>query len=148
MWKNEGIPAPLLSTLLQVRKEHKMLYATAQRFIHVDALFRQITFSVRECSCWFGRWNWVRLYDGYEYENSNVMKLAPMQGIYAFIQTNKIRKLYDTFEMIEKMKKTEYIDDAEILEKQGHTTNIINTTEQPKKVGIFGRIRGEKGKTA
>lgn len=143
-WKNEGVPAPLLSTLLQVRKENKMLYATAQRFGHVDALFRQITFTVRECSCWYERWNWVSIFDGYDYENSNAMKMAVEQERYSFIQSNFVRSLYDTKELIEKMKKEEYLPDSEILEKQGSTTNIISILAngeegKKKKPGLFGK---------
>ncbi len=136
-WEKEGIPAPLLSMLLQVRKERKMIYATAQRFNHVDALIRQITFSVRECKCWFGRWNWIRVFDAFEYENSNVMKPAICLDLYSFIQTNKIRKLYDTFEMIEKMKKEDYMTDKEILERQGTTNSIIVAAPQEKKKQKF-----------
>jgi hypothetical protein len=134
-WKKEGIPAPLLSTLLQVRKQNKMLYATAQRFIHVDALMRQITFTVRDCECWRGRWNWVRVYDGYEYEKSNTMNPAEMKYLYSFIQTDKIRGLYDTFELVEKMKKTDYIDEKEILEKQGLVSEI-GVVEKRKKLRV------------
>lgn len=138
-WKKEGIPANLLGCLLQVRKERKMLYCTAQRFQHVDALIRQITFSVRECKCWCGRWNWITMFDAWEYENENPMKPARAYGLYSFIQTNKIRSLYDTMEMVEQIKKTEYISDAEILEKQGTVNNVtaINVEKKKKKFKII-----------
>jgi hypothetical protein len=123
-WKKGGIPAPLLSTILQVRKERKMLYCTAQRFQHVDALFRQITFTVRDCSCVHKRWNFVFVFDGFEYENANVMCPAVELERYSFVQTDKIRGLYDTYEMVQKMQTTDYISDKEILEKQGISSNV------------------------
>ena len=123
-WKKSGIPAPLLSTLLQVRKQNKMLYATAQRFQHVDALFRQITFTVRVCSCFRKRWNFVQVYDGFDYETSNPMKQAVSLTSYSFIQTDNFRKLYDTTELVQKMQVTEFIPDKEILEKQSINSNI------------------------
>jgi hypothetical protein len=119
-WKTEGIPATLLGTLLQVRKERKMLYATAQRFNHVDSLIRQITYSVRECKCILGRWNIVKVYDGYDYElktGNSMLKSKPLK-FYGFIQTDFLRNLYDTVEMVQKMKKTKYITDIEALQKQ------------------------------
>ncbi|MCX7748835.1 MAG: hypothetical protein N2645_18395 [Clostridia bacterium] len=134
-WKKQGIPAPLLGVLLQVRKERKMLMATAQRFIHVDALLRQITFTVRVCSCMAGRWNWVNVYDGWEYENQNPVKPATLLRLYAFIQGNSIRNLYDTYEMVQKIKTAEYMTDEEILEKQGagSVNNVTVMVQEGKK---------------
>jgi hypothetical protein len=134
-WKKGGIPAPLLSTILQVRKERKMLYCTAQRFQHVDALFRQITFTVRVCECYRNRWNFIYVYDGFDYENANVMQPAEELEHYSFVQTDKIRALYDTSEMVQKMQTTDYLTDKEILEKQGLHSSIcvVNTDQEVKK---------------
>jgi hypothetical protein len=129
-WKKGGIPAPLLSTLLQVRKERKMLYATAQRFQHVDALFRQITFTVRQCECWLNRWNFINIFDGFDYENSNVVKTAVSIDSYSFVQTDKVRKLYDTTELIQKIVTTDFISDKEILEKQAVNPNPFIAPEK------------------
>lgn len=137
-YKTDGIPVPLLGMLLQVRKERKMIYATAQRFQHVDALLRQITFSVRACTCWFGRWNWIYKYDAWDYENrTSPLVRIPVLGSWAFIQTNKIRNLYDTMEMVEEVKKIDFMTNEEILERQGNGLSL-NIVEQPKK-GIFRR---------
>lgn len=129
-WKTEGIPAALLGMLLQVRKERKMIYATAQVFSHVDSLIRGITFSVRECKCIAGRWNIVKVYDAKDYETkiNNTVHQPKLENIYGFIQTNFIRNLYDTSEMVEKMKKTKYITDSETLQKQaGKVISTVNT---------------------
>lgn len=138
-YKTDGIPVPLLGMLLQVRKERKMIYATAQRFQHVDALLRQITFSVRDCTCWLGRWNWIYKFDAWDYENrTNPLIKIPVLSSSAFIQTNKIRNLYDTMEMVEEVKKMDFMTNEEILERQGNglALNVVN--EQPKK-GLFRR---------
>lgn len=132
-WNEDGIPPALLSMLLQVRKERKMIYATAQRFLHVDKLMRDITFTVRECKCWFGRWNWVREYDAYEYETRNAMKPAICQRLQSFIQTDKIRKMYDTYEFVKQMQKEKYIPEKEILEKRGDTPTMVNITTRKVK---------------
>lgn len=126
-WKTEGIPAALLGQLLQVRKQKKMMFATAQVFSHVDSLIRQITFSVRDCRCYCGRWNIITSYEGMDFErrSDNVEKKPRVLRFYGFIQTDKIRNLYDTTEMVEKMKKTKYITDIEALEKQGKVIELI-----------------------
>lgn len=126
-WLKDGVPAPLLGQLLQVRKQHKMMFATAQVFFHVDKLIRDITFSVRDCRCFCGRWNIVTSYEGKDYESrgDNVEKKPRVLKFYGFIQTDKIRNLYNTYEMVEKMKKTKYISDIEVLEKQGKVIELI-----------------------
>lgn len=140
-YKTDGIPVPLLGMLLQVRKERKMIFATAQRFQHVDALLRQITYSVRDCTCWFGRWNWIYKFDAWDYENrQNPLIKIPVLGSSAFIQTNKIRNLYDTMEMVEEVKKMDFMSNEEILERQGNGLAMnITAVAEPKKRSIFGR---------
>jgi ATP-dependent Clp protease ATP-binding subunit ClpX len=110
-WKTEGIPKALLSVLLQVRKENKVVLMTAQRFQHIDSQLRDVTDTVRECSCFMGRWNYIKVFNGLDYENTigNTQKTAVIRNVYAFIQTDVIRSLYDTREMVKRMKKAQYL---------------------------------------
>jgi hypothetical protein len=119
-WKKDGVPAALLGCLLQCRKQRKMLLATAQRFQHVDSLIRQITFTVTECSCILGRWNFCKVFYGIDYENTigNTQNVGKVISLTGFVQTDFIRNLYDTEEMVEKMKKDKYISDSETLKNQ------------------------------
>lgn len=119
-WKNDGVPAPVLGTLLQQRKKNIMIYATAQVFTHVDSLMRQITFTVRDCKCIMGRWNLVSVYDPLDFEArmTNLDLKPKLVKFYGFIQNDFYRRLYDTTEMVEKMKKTKYISEVEILGRQ------------------------------
>ena len=124
-WDKEGVPPALLGQLLQVRKQKKMLLSTAQRFGHVDKLVRDITFTVIECRTYFKRWTFQTSYDGYDYENANMMKPAIPVGHYDFLQTDKVRNLYDTWELIGNMKKEEFLSDKDILERQGAAGNEV-----------------------
>lgn len=119
-WKTDGVPAPLLGQLLQVRHVRKMILATAQKFDHVDKLIRQITFDVRECMCIMGRWNFVKVYNAMDYEATigNSEKTGRVKRIYGFLQTDQVRSLFDTMEMVERMKKKQYLNDVEVLAKQ------------------------------
>ena len=137
-WDKEGVPPALLGQLLQVRKQKKMLLSTAQRFGHVDKLIRDITFTVIECKTYFKRWTFQISYDGYDYENANMMKPAIAIGHYDFLQTDKVRKLYDTWELIDNMKKEEFLSDKDILEKQGAASNdIVIGIDKKKKKSIL-----------
>lgn len=125
-WKTDGVPAALLGTLLQNRKERKMLYATAQHFKHVDSLIRDITQTVKQCSCYFGRWNIIKVFDGMDYENTtgNTRVTGKILRMYGFLQTDFLRSLYDTFEMVELMKKAKYVNERETLIARGKIINI------------------------
>jgi hypothetical protein len=128
-WKKEGIPADLLEQLLQVRKQRKMMFCTAQRFKHVDALIRDITATVRVCRCYMERWNIVKTYDGEDFNNNygNSLHKPICLHMKGFVQTDFMRTLYDTHEMVEKMKKQKYLGDTEILLKQGRKNLLVNS---------------------
>lgn len=115
-WKTDGIPSALLSILLQVRKENKIILGTAQRFQHIDSQLREVTDTVRQCSCIAGRWNFIKVYNGLEYQNTigNTQKLARILRMYAFVQTDAIRKLFDTREMVTRMKKQKYMPERTV----------------------------------
>ncbi|MTI49976.1 MAG: hypothetical protein FH761_19300 [Firmicutes bacterium] len=134
-WSKNGVPSDLIGLLLQVRKEKKVIFSTAQRFKHVDALIRQITFCVVEAKTHFNRWTFNKYYDAEEYEQTiDVYNFKPncLQRN-SFIQTTKIRNLYDTYEMIDKAKKQEFLSPAEILEKQGTTSSAVIIDKDTKK---------------
>lgn len=135
-WSKNGIPPDLIGLLLQVRKERKVIFSTAQRFKQVDALIRQITFVVVQCNTLFGRWTFNKEYDAYDFElTQDTYNMYPIAlDRYSFLQTDKIRSLYDTYEMIDKAKKEKFLSSQEILEKQGSTCVQV---KEPKKVKMF-----------
>jgi hypothetical protein len=135
-WAN--FPMPLLSQLLQVRKNRKMILATAQRFSHVDKLIRDVTYSVIDCDCKWKRWNFGRWYIAEDWENKNVMNIPVPYDYSTFIQTDFIRNLYDTYELIDNMKKQDFLSSEEILTRQASgSSTVVAIAEQPKKKGLF-----------
>jgi len=138
-WSKGGIPADLIGMLLQVRKQKKVIFATAQVFKQVDALMRQITFRVVKCNTIGNRWTFAKEYDAYDYEltESTYNLLPRCLSRSSFIQTKEIRSLYDTFEMIDKAKKQEFLTDKEILEKQSSSNLVQNIDLNKKKKKII-----------
>lgn len=138
-WAN--FPMPLLSQLLQVRKNKKMILATAQRFSHVDKLIRDVTYSVIDCNCYFKRYNTCNWYLAEDWENKNVMNIPVPYGFSAFVQTDKIRSLYDTEQIIGNTQKDDFLSQEEILNRQagGSTVIAITAEKKPKKKLGFGR---------
>lgn len=111
-WKDFNIN--LLFQLLQCRKNRKQLVCTAQRFAHVDKLLRDITAEVIVCK---KNWRVCRnyAYDGWDYENTSAQfAIAPLWR-YCYVATNTLYESYDTDEIIDNVKKTEFLSNDEIL---------------------------------
>lgn len=99
-----------LNTLLTCRKYHIGIYATAQRFNTVDALFRQVTQEVVECNkIW--RLQGQNLYDGYELENCINPTLVEPRARWCKYVSNKQYEKYNTLAMV---------DNLELHQKKGH----------------------------
>lgn len=138
-WAN--FPMPLLSQLLQVRKNKKMIIATAQRFSHVDKLIRDVTYSVIDCNCLFKRWNFCKWYIAEDWEEKNVMNIPVPYQHSTFIQTDKIRNLYDTYEIIDNKRKDDFLTSEEILVRQGGASTVVVGMSQPKKSSIMSKLK-------
>lgn len=132
----ESVPKILFQHLCQVRKRHLEIFATSQRWNFVDKQLRDIVATVRVCHVMMGhpfsRLATVHTYDSYDYDRSFTNPLMPLPclGTSAYVQTDKIRNLYDTAELIQNMLKSDYITDAEILQNRGELDS--NITELSK----------------
>ena len=115
-WKDFNIN--LLFQLLQCRKNKKMIIGTAQRFAHVDKLLRDITYEVIDCNKLWRLQHTVH-YDGWDYENCmNHNMLQRTMHEWKFI-TNIDYKSYDTSEIIDNAKRTDFISNDEIMNARG-----------------------------
>ncbi|MCM1440009.1 MAG: AAA family ATPase [Roseburia sp.] len=115
-WKNFNIN--LLFQLLQCRKNKKKIVATAQRFGHVDKLIRDITANVVDCNkLW--RFQNLKFYDAWDYENCmNTQMIRPVRRECLFIH-DKHYHGYDTSELIDNVKRTDFKSNDEILVSRG-----------------------------
>lgn len=112
-------------------------YLTSQRFSHMDALLRQVSSEVVECTkIW--RYQKNVYYDAYEYENYNhdVLKVKENR---AFFVTDELYKSYDTHQVVSQLiKATESGDlippDQELRLKELNNGKL----EHVKKKTIFG----------
>ena len=115
-WKDFNIN--LLFQLLQCRKNKKEIVGTAQRFAHVDKLLRDITYEVIDCSKYW-RFQHTVHYDAWDYENCmNKNMLKPTFHKWSFI-TDKDYSSYDTSEIIDNAKRTDFMSNDEILTARG-----------------------------
>ncbi|MBE5941056.1 MAG: hypothetical protein E7264_00810 [Lachnospiraceae bacterium] len=127
---------PALNTILTSRHHKIGVYLTAQRFSHIDALLRQVTTSVYECSYFKPlRIQKISVFDAWEVENCNNLTLMkPVEVLYHYT-TDKDYSNYDTYAMVESVSKDcvdkKYIDDSEILARQGVSNFDSNYISKP-----------------
>lgn len=134
-----AVPKPLFQHLCQCRKRKLMIFGTVQRFNLLDKQIRDITADVTAChSHWrfpFVRWQTAYTFDIEEYELYSENRTYKPRCLKSdlIIQTNKLRNLYDTSELVNNMLSKEYLTDSEILtNREGITTdnNILDKKQQ------------------
>lgn len=110
-WKD--FPESLLSEICQQRKQRMKIIATAQVFNRCAKQIREQAFSVIVCKTYFGRLTVTKEYDAAEYATSDspymVKKRCKPLRKFWFVQSNKLRDCFDTYEKIERMKGREFI---------------------------------------
>ena len=108
-WKN--FPEWLLAEVTQQRKQKVKIVATSQVFTRVVKQLREQAFTVVECRTLANRWTFTRCFDAEDYNaviDSPEQKLK-LRRLYrkSFIQTKKIRELYNSYAKIERLARTE-----------------------------------------
>lgn len=143
----ESVPKILFQHLCQCRKRKMMIYGTCQRWLFLDKQLRDITATVTRCRSWmshpFSRMISCVTYDAFDYDCAcqNPAVVISALSNFVYIQTNKLRKSYDTEELITNMLNDKYISDKEILENRGAQLIDINTKVDEDKAKKSARWR-------
>lgn len=133
-WKDFNIN--LLFQLLQCRKDRKQLVCTAQRFSHVDKLLRDITAEVIVCrKKWRVCMNYA--YDGWDYENTPAQFAIKPFWKLAYVATDSLYNAYDTDEIIDNVKKTDFVSNDEILASRVPDKVVPETLTRKGKKLVF-----------
>lgn len=135
----EALPKILFQHLCQCRHRHLMIYGTAQDWEDIDVQIRRKVATVRKCNGLFAhpftRYMSYTKYIGKEYDkkvNNINYPLTPI-GYKARIQTNKIRGLFDTKEMVNTLLKMKYDSDEQIVANTGIGSIFSDFTPLDKK---------------
>lgn len=109
-WKD--FPPELLREISQQRKQKVKIIASAQVFKDVAVQLRRQCFDIVECRTVGGRWTFQRCFDAEDYNayvesNATAEKKFKVHRKYrrSFVQTDRIRELFDTYAKIEAMRK-------------------------------------------
>lgn len=119
--KGGGLSKTVFQNIAQCRHRNVAIYGTAQHWMFLDIILRRITTDVTVCSASFAhpftRMVTNRCYDAKEYEVFSGNPLLPLVPVYVdcYVQTNRLRALYDTKEMVETLLTMDYVPDNEII---------------------------------
>ena len=113
-WKD--FPEDLLSVVTMQRKQRIKIVATSQVFTRVVKQLREQCYEVVECKTFLGRWTKQKCYDADDY-NYIIDNPTPERKFrtrkkwkYSFVQSNFIRKLFDSYAVVESIKQKEFIN--------------------------------------
>ena len=124
--EKSGMTKQLFQYIAQNRKNRLLFLGTAQLFEHVDRQIKDFVYCVIKCSSNPANLDFARLtsntyYDGREYEKARENPLQyPIKPFKfkQFVQSEKIRNLYDTTQLIDTLMTAKYDDDDIILANQ------------------------------
>lgn len=137
-------PETLLQVITMQRKQKIKIFLTAQVYKSVVIQLRRQCFDVVECKTFFKRWTRHKCYDAEEYNNiidvatpEKRMKMLK-KWKYSYIQSNSLRKLYDTNEVVDTLRDFEKLNTDEIK-------NLIKKLKiSEKRLLTVGIIKSEK----
>lgn len=98
-------PEQLLEYISQQRKLRKLILGSSQVFMRVDKVLREQSNLVIDCRTYFKRWNFQRAYRTEDYLINGELRdkgSRKRDTVWKknFIATDKIRSLYDTYEVM------------------------------------------------
>lgn len=133
----KNIDPLFLNTLLTCRHYYISLFYTCQRFMHVDALLRQVTSYVVDCDkTW--RLQGLNYYDAWEMENAtNTMLLTPLRRLCWFVK-DKDYNAYDTLACVGNLKKS--VQDGDMLTED----EILSLQMNQQQANMDGVVKPSK----
>lgn len=116
-------PETLLQVITMQRKQKIKIFVSSQVYKNVVIQLRRQTFDVVECKTFFGRWTIQRCYDAEEY--NSIIDIATTQKRikmhkkwhYSYIQSNHLRKLYDTNQVVDTLTDFDKLNSEEVKQQ-------------------------------
>ena len=136
-----------LNTILTCRHFHISLYYTAQRFMHVDALLRQVTRHVFECD---KLWRFQRLskFDAWDLENATNTQLIQPLGRFCWFVHDADYNAYDTLATVGNLKKAvdsnDMLPENEILNLRQNSPANMDGVSNPSRQYSRQRQKGKR----
>lgn len=117
---SKNFPPEMLQVITQNRKNRRVILGTAQNFYLLSKAIRTQTTEVRRCVTLLGCITIVRRFEPILDAQGDVLEWKN-RGMYFFVHDKKLRESYDTYKVIERLKKVGF-------KEEQTETNIINKT--------------------
>lgn len=137
----DNISSDFMTRFLQCRKNKVIILGTAQRFSRCDKFLREMT---SEVICCTKSWRNIKLryYNAQTVEHmDDVTMLIPDAELLWFATDNAFNS-YDTNELVEKLKKLEYISDDEVIRNRDNSGNEFDLLKYKNKIRQRKKKRG------
>lgn len=117
-----------LQEITQNRKNHRVIFGTAQNISMVEKQLRMQTYSYINCHCWFGFFVWcTEWHPVFDFDGNLTDK--HFMGLRFYIQDDSIRYQYDTLKTIQRLGKLGF--------NYQPPTETVVIKEVEKKKGLF-----------
>lgn len=125
---SKNFPPEMLGVITQNRKNRRIILGTSQNFYLLSKAIRSQATEVRRCSTFFGCVTIVKRVEPYLDSEGNVVEWKN-RGMYFFVHNKKLRDAYDTYRVIENLRKSGFKDPAPEINS---TTYILNKEVKKK----------------
>lgn len=137
----DNISSDFMTRFLQCRKNKVIILGTAQRFSRCDKFLREMTSTVITCT---KTWRYINLryYNAQTVEHMEDITLLVPDTTINWFATNNAFNTYDTNELVEKLKKIEYISDDEIIRNRDNSGNDLDLLKFKNKIKARKKKKG------
>ena len=125
---SKNFPPEMLGVITQNRKNRRIILGTSQNFYLLSKAIRSQATEVRRCSTLFGCVTIVKRVEPYLDSEGNVVEWKN-RGMYFFVHNKKLRNAYDTYRVIENLRKSGFKDPVPEI---NNTTYILNKEVKKK----------------
>lgn len=131
--QSKDFPPEMLEVITQNRKNRRIILGTAQSFNRLAKPIREQATEVRECHTFFGCITIVIRREPYLNSDGEVDKMK-YRGMYFFIHNDEIRNSYDTYKVIESLRKSGFQERSSVVNNTVTNTYVVDGKKTAKKV--------------
>ena len=127
---SKNFPPEMLGIITQNRKNRRIILGTSQNFYLLAKAIRSQATEVRRCTTIFGCLTIVKRVEPFLDSEGNVQEWKN-RGMYFFVHNQKLRNAYDTYKVIENLRKSGFQERPQ--EISNNTTILVTGKDKKKK---------------
>lgn len=129
---SKNFPPEMLSVITQNRKNRRIILGTSQNFYLLAKAIRSQATEVRRCATYLGCFTIVRRLEPILDSEGNVVEWKK-RGIYCFVHDKELRESYDTWKVIENLRKSGFKENNLMTKEEIHLEISKNKIKRQQK---------------